>query len=373
MWRNMSPIEKETWIEQAEDAKKLHKKKFPNYKFKPVHRRDEFGDYIRKPRRPNRRRVKKAKKADLHDKILDNHPGTFQWLEGKQAVEFPNSGLPSDASSVSSPPPSPSPPPLTTPASSSHHVVQRRPSSVPLVCPDDSFYVHSGPHSAHPCSSTGYISRRGNKRPSTSLDFMCAGLEHSEPYSFANNTEAYLSPNDHSTWRPGHRRSISAPDFGSEVTTNLTFPSHSVPQEANPLTPINPVFGNVFDRFSWNTVCSNFFSGVLREGLNLSLRSYQHHTSIKVSLKTHQLTSPRRNHSRPWITGNRVTYPWKYLNSHPTYLPQPRPPFQHQAPHKYSIPPQLPHLTLRRSKTKSTRLNLMPRLRKGGFLWTIIT
>jgi HMG (high mobility group) box len=258
MWRNMPPSQKQHWINQADAAKVMHKIIHPEYKFKPVHRRDEFGNYIRKPRRPNRPRVKKDPR---YDDTVEHLSGTYHSLEGKPDVDFLNAVLPSDASSVSSPPPSPSPvPSLPIPSSSSSRLFQRRSSSVPLTGPDDSFFgTASSSVPFYPSGlPTSQLSRRYSKRPSTSMDFMCAGLAHSQPYMFSNNTEPQYAVDDNSLWRTGHRRSISAPDFSGDIASNLIYSTQNGLQEANPLTPINPVFGSMFERFSWNTVCSSF-------------------------------------------------------------------------------------------------------------------
>ena len=265
MWRNLSPAEKRPWIEKAEEEKILHRERYPDYKYKPIHRRDEFGNCIRKPRSPNRPRMKRPP-GDM----LDHLPESFQWLEAKPDVEFPNTELPSDTSSISSPPPSPSPAPsLHRPPPSTFYLSHRRSSSVPLVGHDGSFLLGTDPSSAYP-TFPGFLTghaRRLSKRPSTSMDFMTAAPGHSDMYGLANNTETYLLPNDSSPWRLGPRRSISAPDFGGEIP-NFTFPCHAAPQEPNALTPINPVFGTMFDTFSWNAVSAKvFISGLPVQGL----------------------------------------------------------------------------------------------------------
>lgn len=257
MWRRMPQSEKQYWVDQADVAKALHKRDHPEYKFKPVHRRDEFGNYIRKPRRPNRPRVKKAPGGD---DTLEHLPGTSQPLEGKHDVEFPNTVLPSDASSVSSPPASPSPAPsLAIPSSSSARLYQRRSSSVPLAGPDDSFFGVPS-YSMHPPGPpTSQYSRLYTKRPSTSMDYMCATLAHSEPNMFANGNDlchSYHPSNELPICRPGHRRSISAPDFSGEIPPNFSYSTENAHQEGNVLMPMNPAYRAMFEGYSWNNVCS---------------------------------------------------------------------------------------------------------------------
>lgn len=257
-WRAMTAEQKRQWTDKAEKAKMEHQIQNPGYKYKPIHRRDEKGNCIRKPRKPNKPRVKNCP-GDL----LEDLPVSFPWMEQKNGgCDFQNASIPSSVSSASSPPRSPSPAAsesLNIPGYQPSYQTYRRSSSVPLPGSDNRFScgmppaVSAYPPSQTPGLHTGYVSRRLSKRPSTSMDFVCPGPIPPEVY---NNNDLFLSPGDASQWRGGHRRSISAPGLGGDVPNSqfVYAPNHSFSQEANLLTPINPVFGSVFDKFSWGTV-----------------------------------------------------------------------------------------------------------------------
>ncbi|KIJ22545.1 hypothetical protein M422DRAFT_40032 [Sphaerobolus stellatus SS14] len=97
--------------------------------------------------------------------------------------------------------------------------------------------------------------RKLNKRPSTSMDFTCAGpntafgdvFDHEQIFGYQH---ASSSASRYAQRSPMYRRSISAPHL--LIDFNNSFPSYPIfIPEANLLTPINPAFVNVFDRFVW--------------------------------------------------------------------------------------------------------------------------
>jgi len=229
-WRSMTDEERLPWVLQAQEKKRAHQALYPDYRYKPVHPRDENGNCIRKPRKPNSKpRVPKAHKKNQNNStdIIDDLPASFQLLEEDQTFGAGSSTY----SPIASPPATPAPLPT--------QFYRRRSSSVPAMLSESLMYssmVHPNLQMTRPA-----------KRPSTSMDFTCAGPNTAFADAF-NHEQIYAQ----AQWRQGHRRSISAPGFGelNEAQYAMTYPAGFAP-EANPLTPINPDFGNVFERFSW--------------------------------------------------------------------------------------------------------------------------
>lgn len=283
LWHQMSEEERQPYIERAKLAKIEHQKRYPDYKYKPIHPRDEFGNCIRKPRNPNRPRVnKKSAKSNGAD-FLDEEPlsESLPWLEGQNAF------------ADSLPPQTPSLPPSTPALISQNNFlsysIPRRPSSVPLPMPNNTTWPEFS-QAAFPGgigAQMGYYpSRRLSKRPSTSMDFVNMPASHfvQAPYALSNalGDQFPQQNNQHEQqqqqqqhylhrpsmqWHMGHRRSLSAPNLGEfdAATAQLShYPAlGNLPTEANSLAPINPIFNNMFSNFTWSTVCINFFLPIL--------------------------------------------------------------------------------------------------------------
>lgn len=261
----MNDEQRQPYIERAKLAKIEHQIRHPDYKYKPIHPRDEFGNCIRKPRNPNRPRVnKKPAKADDADTIDEEQ---LSWFEGQTATGGSSNPLP---------PSTPSLPPSTPAQAQANFVpysIPRRPSSVPLPMPTNTTWADL-PQATYLGTQMGYYpSRRLSKRPSTSMNFVNSHGTHIVQTSYAlsnalgdqfshqtqqHQLQQHQQPPHAMQWHMGHRRSLSAPNFGElEVTAQFqhypTFANY--PMEANTLTPINPIFNNVFSNFTWSTVC----------------------------------------------------------------------------------------------------------------------
>lgn len=286
LWHQMSDEERQPYIERAKLAKIEHQKRYPDYKYKPIHPRDEFGNCIRKPRNPNRPRVnKKSAKSNSAD-YFDEEPLTesLPWLEGQLGI---TDSLP--------PPQTPSLPPSTPALISQNNFlsysIPRRPSSVPLPMANNTAWsdLSQGafPGAIGAQMQMGYYpSRRLSKRPSTSMDFINMPASHFQvqaPYALSNalgdqfpqqnnqheheqqhQAQHYLQQFHRPSmqWLLGHRRSLSAPNLGEfeAATAQLAQypPLGNLPTtEANSLTPINPIFSNMFSNFTWSTAQDN--------------------------------------------------------------------------------------------------------------------
>ncbi|GJJ14899.1 hypothetical protein Clacol_009169 [Clathrus columnatus] len=261
IWHQMTDKERQPYIERAKLAKIEHQLRHPDYKYKPIHPRDEFGNCIRKPRNPNKPRVKPSSKEDGPEVIDEEQLGeSFRWFENETTLGgFPN---PLPPSTPSLPPSTPAP----VQTNLMPYSIPRRPSSVPLPMPNNTSWSDFSQPTYFNGQVGYYPSRRLSKRPSTSMDFINMPAPHvvQEPYALSNALGDQFLHQDHQQqhavqWRMGlgHRRSLSAPNFG-ELELAATQFSHyptlsNYTTEANSLTPINPIFNNVFSNFTWST------------------------------------------------------------------------------------------------------------------------
>lgn len=241
LWRSMTDDERQPWVERAHEKKLEHQAKYPDYKFKPIHPRDENGNCIRKPRKPNKpRAITLPQNSDIPEDLFEG----FRMMEHHQFHSGP--------ASVANPSPPPPSPPIIPTSSSQTHFYRRRSSSVPAMLSADALFLfNTAMPGVNKAVTLGQMARRSTQRPSTSIDFTCAGpnTTFADAFDYAGQAGTPATQ-----WRMSHRRSISAPGLGEMNELVYYQDASGISQEANSLTPINPVFGSVFDRFTWPAV-----------------------------------------------------------------------------------------------------------------------